>query len=80
MKIETKFEIGQHILAVDTVTERGDVRIIEDHISDIVINEDKEIKYVLAEYCDEFAEDEIADYNNDLEIAKIVKNAMKGEK
>ena len=72
MKIETKYEIGDHIWVV--YKHEGEVYVYDDQIVNIVINKDKELIYSLNKCYEEFYEDEIISYEDLMGLANRVKN------
>lgn len=70
MKIESKYNIGDHIWVV--YKERIEVHIFEDYISGISIEEDGKIFYYLKNTYEDIKEDEMILYDEtDKLIAKI---------
>lgn len=74
MKIETKYEIGDHIWVV--YKHEGEVQVYDDRIVNILINEDKELIYSPKEGYEEFYEDDIILYDDLIGLGNRVKKLM----
>lgn len=82
MKIETKYNIGDHIWVV--YENRGEVCVYDDYIREIIIDKNNNILY-FGETCpDEISEDEIIPYECSMalvgEIVKIMQQIREKEK
>ena len=71
MKIETKYNIGDHIWVV--YKERATVGIYDEYINEIAINKNNQITYYMGN-CEDFEEDKIILYEEkDKLLAQIEK-------
>lgn len=79
MKIETKYNIGDHVWVVGE--NRGEVYLYDAYIVEISVNGENEITYYLKDICDDLSEDEIILYDEtDLLIERIKKLLKESEK
>lgn len=79
MKIETKFDLGQHVWVIRGMVDEDDgdvIQIYDDTICNIEINTDGTFYYTM-ETDMEKTEDELLDYNiSDKELADLVRTNM----
>ena len=74
MKVETKYEIGTRVWVA--YAHQGEVSVHDDKIASIVINEDGDLQYYLAESCDDFYEADIVLYEDTEALVNKIKKIM----
>lgn len=73
MKIETKYEIGQHIWVV--YEDKGEISLYDDYIGWITFEDD--LEYGTKETCVELSEEEIILYDDTETLVNRIKEIMK---
>jgi len=74
MKIQTKYEIGEHIWIV--YEHNGEVHIYDDFIVNIVVDENKKIKFCSKLSYEEFEEADIILYKNKEKLLAKIEEIM----
>lgn len=75
MKIETKYDIGQHIWVVYEYQE--EICIYDDYITEVIMPKDGTVKY-MSEKCDDtFKEEEIILYEDANKLVESIKEMLK---
>jgi len=74
MKIQTKYEIGQHIWIV--YEHNGEIHIYDDYIVNIVVDESKTIKFCSKLSYEEFEENEIILYEDKEKLLLKIEEIM----
>ncbi len=72
MKIETKYEIGQHIWIIEE--DRGQVYVYDDYIGFITYEDS--LMYTTKEACVDLNEDQIVLYEDLEKLANLIKETM----
>lgn len=77
MKIETKYEIGQHIWVVSKINGgMPEVSVYDDYIEDIVIDKNG-YTYATGDTYQEYKEDELILYEDTNKLVKKIKELLK---
>lgn len=74
MKIQTKYEIGQHIWIA--YEHNGEIHIYDDYIVNIVVDENKKIKFCSKLSYEEFEENEIILYEDKEKLLLKIEELM----
>ena len=70
MEIKTKYEIGQRVWIV--YRNRGEVCVCDDYIIEICVGKDR-LCYMLEDYCDDVAEENIILYDETDKLVEKIK-------
>lgn len=73
MKIETKYNIGDHVIGI--YTNNDEVHLYDDFISWVCFEKDK-LSYGLKESCDDFLEENLFLYEDNLGIINKIKEKL----
>lgn len=73
MKIETKYNIGDHVIGI--YTKNDEVHLYDDFISWICFEKDK-LSYGFKESCDDFLEENLFLYEDNLGIINKIKEKL----
>lgn len=75
MKIETKYEVGQHIYIIYEYQE--EVHIYDDYIVNIVIDEEKKLRYCTKISYEELIEEDIILYEEKEKLLSKIEELLK---
>lgn len=73
MKIETKYNLGDHVIGLYTHNE--EVRLYDDFIGWISI-EERGVFYGFKESCTDFSQEDLVPYDDNVELAKLIKQRL----
>lgn len=73
MVIQTKYEVGQRVWII--YEDRGEVCIYDDYIIEICVGKDG-FCYMLRDYCDDVAEEDIVLYDETDKLVEKIKQIM----
>lgn len=73
MVIQTKYEVGQRVWII--YEDRGEVCIYDDYIIEICVGKDG-LCYMLRDYCDDVAEEDIVLYDETDKLVEKIKQIM----